>query len=460
MVIRTKSITLFSNKKDYKQATEDIIEQAHGHTDFKPDLVLFYATLKYNGKYQAMLDLFHEEYGDIPQIGSSVDGMIFPDDLRTDGAALVLCKDPEAKIKVQGAKEKGAIKSAKKLAQKIDCKKGAVILHFPLGHIPSAFKSAEFFAKGFYYSKMCKGTNIEKQREYAEKFADYCDKENILYIPTKVLDIFAQHTGYKVPIIGINILHTQTRFNSPSIFCNFKDIENGIAALVIEKENINAIYDDIFPDKGKTLEETKHMVYNEFTVIKEFKANFEKNVLISLDGMPPLEAVKNLIYLSEEKEKELLGHLHKGDYKVQMPYGLLFYNKKTKGVYVIGIGRFLPFDLYPLTMDVSDYSGDAVLIYESVENKLDSFISCFNNLKHNNSFIYFCIDVGVITEFGDKVFEYKNKVRTTADSNYFGIISHTPSAFIPPEFQFRNYLSESLKNIFFMSGGTNTCLEI
>jgi hypothetical protein len=456
-----KSITLFSNKKDHKQAAKDIIEQAHEHADFRPDLALFYATLKYNGKYQAMLDVFHEELGDIPQIGASVDGMIYPDDMRTDGAALVLCEDPDAKIRVQGVKEKGAIESAKKLAQKIDCKKGAVILHFPLGHIPSAFKSAEFFAKGFYYSAKCRGKEQEKQREYAGKFSDYCDKENILYLPPKVLDIFAQHTGYKVPIIGINVLHTQTRFNSPNIFCNFNDIESGIAALTIEKENINAIYDDIFPDKGKTLEETKHIVHNEFTIIKEFKANFEKNVLISLDGMPPFEAVKNLIYLSEEKEKELLGHLHKGDYKVQMPYALLFYNKKTKGAYIIGIGRFLPFDLYPLTIDVSDYSDDAVLVYELVENKFDSFISCFNNLKNDNlNFIYFCIDVGVVTAFGDRVFEYKNKVKRKVDNNYFGIISVTPSAYIPPEFQFRNYLSESLKNIFFMSGGTNACLEI
>ncbi|MFA4935719.1 MAG: hypothetical protein WC568_07780, partial [Candidatus Methanoperedens sp.] len=88
-----KSITLFSNKKDYKQAANDIVEQAHARLDFKPDLALFYATLKYNGKYQSMLDIFHEEYGDIPQIGASVDGMIYPDDMRMDGAALVLCED-------------------------------------------------------------------------------------------------------------------------------------------------------------------------------------------------------------------------------------------------------------------------------------------------------------------------------------------------------------------------------
>ena len=60
-----------------------------------------------------------------------------------------------------------------------------------------------------------------------------------------------------------------------------------------------------FPKKGKTLEETKEYVSNEFKIIKKFKAKFEKNILISLDGKAPVEAVKNLIYISDEKEKEL-----------------------------------------------------------------------------------------------------------------------------------------------------------
>jgi len=61
-------------------------------------------------------------------------------------------------------------------------------------------------------------------------------------------------------------------------------------------------YDDIFPERGKNLEETKNIVNNEFTVIKKFKANFKKNILVSLDGMPPVQAVNDLIYVSEQKK--------------------------------------------------------------------------------------------------------------------------------------------------------------
>ena len=408
-----------------------------------------------------MLDIFHEEYGDIPQIGASVDGMIFPYDMRTDGAGLVLCKDDEARIKVDGINESGSIESAEKLAAKIKCENGVVILHFPLVHVPNILKSAEGFATGYYYSRLCRGTDKEKQKEYAGKFADYCNKENIFYLPPAILKIFASQTNFKVPIIGINVMHMQIRLNSPMIFCNFKDIGGGIAALIIEKKGVNAVYDDIFPDKGATLEETKKIVKKEFTILKEFKADFEKNVLISLDGMPAVEAVKNLIYVSGKKEEELLGHLDKGDYKVHMPYEFLFFNKKTNGFFNLGVGSYFPFDLFPFFMDVSDYSEDVSLGYVLVDDKFDDFISSLKNLKRNNdSFHFIYIDVGAVTAFGEKVFEYNNKIKNLLGKNYFGILSTAPSAYIPREFRLRNILSEVEENIYFVAGGGNGCLEI
>ncbi|HEX7628054.1 MAG TPA: FIST N-terminal domain-containing protein [Candidatus Methanoperedens sp.] len=442
------------------QAANDLIEKARLRKDFNPNLILFYATLKYNGKYQSMLDIFHTEFGEIPQIGASVDGMIFPDDMRTDGATLVLCKDDDARISVKGVAEKGVVKSAEKLARMIKCNNGCIVLHFPLVRVPSILKSAEFFAKGYYYSKLCRGNTIENQKEYARTFAQYCDTDNIFYLPPTILEIFAEQTGYSVPIIGVNVMHTQVRINSPSIFCNFEDIGSGIAALVIEKQDLNVMYDDIFSEKGKTMEETRQNVSKEFKIIKEFKAIFEKNVLISLDGMAPVEAVENLIYAAEKKREELLGKLEKGDYNLNTPYGLLFYNKKTNGVFLLGIGSYYPFEMFPFYVDISDYSNGVVLAYEFVEDKFESFISTLIDSNHNDKFVFFFLDVFVTAAFGEKVLEYKDKVKQLLGENYFGILSFPPSAYIPLKFQRRNCLSESGKNIFFSSGGTNACLEL
>jgi hypothetical protein len=457
-----RSVALFSNKKDSKDAARHIIEQAKSRVDFEPDLALFYSTLKYNGKYQPMLDIFLEEYGDIPQIGASVDGMIYPHDMRTDGAALVLCKDEEAKIRVDGIKGKGAVESAEKLAKRVKCENGAIVLHFPLVHVPNPLKFAEFFAKGLYYSKRCEKAKPVKQREHVRNFSDYCDGENIFYLPPTILNTFARHTDYKVPILGINVMHTQIRFNSPEIFCNFEDIGGGIAALTIEKENVNAVYDDIFPEKGRTLEETRSIVSNEFTIIKKYKTNSEKNVLISLNGKAPVEAVKNFIYVSEEKEEKLVEHLDKGDFKAVMPYNLLFINKRTNGAFIHGIGSYYPFELFPLFMDISDYSEEVDLVYELIDNKFDAFISCLDNIKYNNGrFVYFSIDVGAAAAFGEKIIKYQDKVKKiVGNNNYFGIMSAPVSAYIPPEFRVRNCLSETFDNTFFMGAGTSACLEI
>jgi len=439
----------------------DIIEQADEKLDFKPDLALFYATLKYHGKYQPMLDILNDEYGDIPQIGASVDGMIYPDDIRADGATLVLCEDDDAKIRVDAVKGKGIIGSAEKLAKKVNCENGVIVLHSPMIHIPNAIRFAKFYANGFYYSKKSEKANSEMQKEYVRKFSDYCDRENIFYQSSTILNLFARQTNYKVPIIGMNMMHTQVRFNSPNIFSNFEDIDGGIAALTLEKKNINAVYDDIFPQKGKSFEETKDIVSKEFKIIKEFKAKFEKNILISLDGKPPVEAVKNLIYISDDKEKELNGHLDKGDFNVQMPYELLFLNKQTNGAFLLGIGSYFPFELFPFFMDISDYSEDVALVYEIIEDKFDAFISCLNNLKYDDGrFVYFSMDVGAAAAFGKKTFEYKDKVNKLLGDNYFGIMSAPASAYIPPEFRLRNYLSETHNNTFFMGAGTSSCLEI
>ncbi|MCX9010966.1 MAG: hypothetical protein OIN66_07580 [Candidatus Methanoperedens sp.] len=389
-----------------------------------------------------------------------MDGMIYSNEIRTDGAALVLCKDEEATIRVDWAREEGAIKSAEELAKKVKCENGVIVLHFPVIHVPDVIKSTEFIARGLYYSNRCKGANQEKQKEYAGKLADWCDKINMIYLPPTVLNIFARRTNYKIPILSINPLGVQVRFSCPDIFCNFKDIGNGIAALIIEKTNMNVYYDDIFSDKGNTLEETKDIARKEFTILKEFKANFEKSVLISLDGKPPMEAAKNLVAVSTIKEKDFLNKMGDGNFQVQTSYVLVFFCKKTKGVFFVGMGSYFPFNLYPFYTDVSDCSEDVFLGCENLYYELKDFISSLRHPMDNNDFKFFCLDVGPFFSFSREKYSYKDKIRELAKENYFGIISENPSAYLPKEMQKRNYFSEIEPNIFFGSGGSNFRLDI
>ncbi|MCG7850842.1 MAG: hypothetical protein MIO93_16915, partial [ANME-2 cluster archaeon] len=412
--------------------------------------------LKYNGHYQEMLDVFQERFGDIPQIGASVDVMIFPNEMRTDGATLVLCKDNDARIEVKSANENGATKSAEKLAKQIKCEKGVVILNFPLVHVPDAMKSAEFYARGKYFSFRANRGDEKTKREMAGKFSDYCDKSKIFYLPSTILEIFAKQLDYKVPVVGMNVMHTQVKFNSPSIFSNFKDIGDGIAALVIEKDDVEVVYDDIFPDKGTTIEETMEIFKSKFKVVKEFDALFEKNVLISLDNMPPIKAVKDAIGATEKNEFELKDYLSKGGVQVTVPYFIVFFNKKTSGCVFTGIDSYFPFDLFPFSIDVKDFSDTVFLAQEFMYINMNDYISGLYLLNENSNFKLFCVDGGSISAFGNKVIEFKNEIEKIQHENYFGVLTAPSSVFLPKKFKRRENIAEIKNNIFYTNGGTNT----
>lgn len=454
-----RTLAVFSNNKNPKIAAEELIKKADNLLDFNPDLVLFYATLKYNGHYQKMLDILWTRFGDIPQIGASIDGMIFPNEMRTDGATLVLCEDKNARIEVKSENKKGAIKSAEKLAGQIKCENGVVILHFPLVHVPSLKKSGEFFAKGKYYSYKANKGDEKNKKKMAGNLSNYCDKEKVFYLPPTVLEIFAKQLNYKVPIVGMNLLHTQVKFNSPSIFSNFKDIGGGIAALVIEKDDIEVVYDDIFPDKGATMEETIENIKERFSVVNEFDALFEKNILISLDGKPPLEAVKNIICALEKNESQLKNEFNQGNFQVQNPYILLFFNKNTNGIQSVGLNAYFPFDFFPFFLDLTEYSNKVLLTHEPIYINLNDYISSLYYLNNFENFAFFSIDVGAISAFGDRVINYKDEINNLFN-DYFGIISASPSIFIPDKYKKREYITESDENIFYISGGGNIFITI
>jgi hypothetical protein len=386
--------------------------------------------------------------------------MIFPHDMRTDGAVLVLGEDKDARIEVKSANEDSATRSAEKLAGQIKCEKGVVIVNFPLVHVPDAIRSAEFFAMGKYYSFRANKGNEKTKIEMARRFSDYCDKGKFFYLPPTVLEIFAKQLDYKVPVVGMNVLHTQVKFNSPSIFSNFKDIGGGIAALVIEKDDIEVVYDDIFPDKGATVEETMEIMKENFRIVNEFDAIFEKNVLISLDGKTPVKAVEKITGFSEKDEIKLKEEFNEGSFQVQVPYILLFFNENTKGIQSLGIGPYYPFDLFPMYVDLNKFSSKVLLTHEPMFLKSSDFISGLYKLNNTLNHIFFTVDVGSISAFGDKVIYFKDEVKNISKNGYLGLITGSSSIFLPEYRKLRKYSSETNNNIFFTACGSNIYISI
>lgn len=450
-----KVITFFTNKRSAEEAAHDLLMQSADAE--KPDLILFYATLKYHGRYHKILNILAKKFKGIPQIGGSVDGMVFKDDMRTDGAALVFCYERDARITVRRARGKGALESAKQLADKITCRDGIVVLHFPLIHVPDIVGSMEFWARGRYYSLRHRMSNKKK---YAGQFADYCDRRRIVYPAPSIVEIFARRLKGRIPVIGINLMHTGMRFNSPNVFANFENINDGIAALVIEKPGIEVAYDDIFPSKGETLEETRRIVEEHFTVVKKFKAEFERNILISLDGKPPLAALKGLTSVKETDEEGIRSRLETGCFQAQMPYILIYFNKYTKGIMAHAVGAYYPFELFPIFFDTRGFSKEVWLGFEPFYGRLKDFASSLYPFEGETGFKFFVIDVGVVLAFEEKSVYYRDEIARIFRDNYFGLLTGVPSVYLPERFPRRNVLTEVKKGLLFSSCGSDLCVHI
>ncbi|MCK5460200.1 hypothetical protein KAI52_03730, partial [Candidatus Parcubacteria bacterium] len=217
---------------------------------------------------------------------------------------------------------------------------------------------------------------------------------------------------------------------------------------------------DIFPDKGATMEETMEIVKENFKVVKEFDAVFEKNVLISLDGEAPVKAVKGVIGAYEIDDLSLKENLNKGTLQVQVPYFISFFNKRTAGLLNIGIEAYFPFDLFPFMVNINDFSNRVFLAHEPAYSNMFNFISGLYQIEKMENFNLFYLDVGSISAYGNKVVSFQNEIEKNLNKNYFGVISATSSIFIPDKLKMRNHLIEVDKNIFWSNGGTNIFLSI
>lgn len=451
------SQVLFTNKREINSAIQELKSQKD-RLELEPDLVLVYCTLKYHGNYQKILDELHSFFGDVPMAGSTADAFVFPHEIRSDGIAVVVCEDRDARIETLYEKDGTARERGRKLAEKIRCEDGVVILHVPVVRVPGRFEVMNILARGIYYSLRCR-MNKKMAKEYARAFAKYLYEVNLFNLPQHILKEFSERHP-EIPVAGVNVLHNQVKLDSPNVFCNWKDLGNAISAVVIEKGGIEFHYDDIFPEKGDTPEETFEIVRNMKGILREAKAEFVDNILISIDGRPPQEVLKELTGVKKPEENEFVGKLEKGKFEVQMPYTIQFISKKTAGSFHMGCASYYPFDLYPILFDTDELDDRIFLGYEPFYGRMSEFVKTVEEIKDPSKFNFILLDVSSIMAFGEYAYGYRDVIRERCKSNYFGIFSSAPFAHIPEKFKKRKYLPEVEDNIYFTAGGVNITLGL
>jgi|Deesub1362A_J573_1020465.scaffolds.fasta_scaffold00610_23 hypothetical protein len=455
-----RSISLHTNKERAEEAGKDLVNQFRETANFRPNICFFYTTMKYLGRYQTILDILRDEFGNIHQAGCVVDGFVVGEQIWTDGAAVLLMDYTEGKIEVYGDKKGGALKTVESIAEKVKGKDfDAIILHFPLIYVPPRTRLLPFLIRGKYYDRRIRGeSELKKKKRYADRFSKYLDRINFVYPANTVLKIMAEATDFKTPIIGLNTLPMRIGYDSPSVFANFKEYKGGVSAFCI-KGKLNVVYDDIFPEKGRSLEETKNIVRKSFSKVETFKANMSKYVIMDIEGNPPFKLLQeryNTIH--KMSEDEILNKVERKKLDVQTPFVIVMPSKKTYGATLVGLGDYYPFDIYPIFYDTDYLDEEVFFSYDPFVGKLLNFVSFFNYKKISDSFDFFILDAGMIPAYSDRMLKIIPPIKERS-KKWFGVVTAPPSAYLPETLKVKEYLTEIETRITCTAGGSGVLLE-
>lgn len=459
-----KSVTLYSKKSKPKKLAQDLLEQVP--ENFQPDLIFFFVTLKYKGHYQEILNILESYFYGVPQIGCTTDVMFFPGDISTDGATLTLCKNSENEtdtiINVQCETQGSTIEITDKLCKKIECENGFVLLFYPFVYIPKLKTAMLFWAKGRYYSMLVNKENSkEKKIQIASEFQQYCEKARIFYPADIHIEKVANALERKVPVIGVMTGHTKLTFETPSMFCNFKDIKGSVVALTIEKtkkENIEIIYDAIYDEKPEMFEEFLNNIKTKITLIEKVNVLKYKNILIEINGEPVVKET-NRIVMSENIEEKNLENLIKKGINPNYPYALYFFDEQKLRFNGSAVGSYYPFDLFPISQDLTEFPDRAFISQERASKDHNIMIKGAYQVKNVDQFNFFVLDIGSIMMYGEKTFDYNKKIYELFKDNYLGIMTSPVCVFLPDEFIKKRYSTETKDNIFNSAFGTSVYLS-
>ncbi len=451
-----RAVSVHTNLERPEDAAYDLVSQFSERSDFRPNVLFFYSSMKYYRNYSRILKILRDEYGNIPQIGCVVDGFVVGDRIWTDGAAM-LGMHHRGKVEVVAERRRGVTKTVEAIAKKIkDREYTALLVHYPLVYVPSRRRIIGFLAMAKLYDRLLSGSRGKRRERFARRFSSYLDRINFIFPANRILRKLAESTGRKIPIVGVNALPMQVGFDSPSIFANFEEIKGGMAVMGITGK-LNVIYEDIFPEKDRKGPEG--IIESTFSNPIPLNATMKDTIIVDIEGRPPVEVlIERYNTLRKLSEDEIMNRMTKKKLEVQTPFILTLISKITGGVSLIGLGDYYPINSYPIFFDTSGFDSRVYFSSDPHIGKLKEFISFLKHKESKDSFDFFIMDAGTIPAFGDKILKIIPELKEKS-SQWFGIITASPSSFIPDTYKKRNYLTEIEPGIMVTASGSGILME-
>lgn len=398
-----------------KDAIQDLKAKLK-EVEFKPTLAIFFLTEELINHSEKFASLVGCESVCMP-----IEGYITPESIWTRGC-LVLLTDAEHELQVFKGTPDEVVEKMRR------GKKGRFnILIYPLLYLRGRLQ----VLKGMLRLRRLYG-KYESDPEYVLEKASEIYQNELIYPINKMLRPL-RDAG--VDAISFNVFPLRMKYGYPIIAVNGKKVGRGVVVIKF-RERMESDYTDTLPERGRSFEETKEIVKQEFMLAEEVEVEKRGIAIGHIDGMKLsdfLEAKK--IALSK---KDISAEFSERKFFSATPYALGFISTETYGFSGVGLLNY-PLEIYPCLFDLDTFYSEAIFHAETlrggikrVESHLYDYVSVEND-------IFAAIDHNIILM-------YEEKIRNLTDvKEYHGIFTSYPS-YTSAKVS-KKYMSEIEKNI-------------
>ena len=237
---------------------DEIVKDLDGKLklDFEPEFYFLFLTESTWKLYDKVLRYLKVKFPNCKMSGCIVEGYVTKEGVWTRGLALLFF---EKNVEVFWAKGKTAEETFTRLKRTMKNWSSAVTI-FPLFRFSSRWDMYNFILLNntIWRYRLWRAKDKRSKLEALERCSKVLE-EKYIFPANKALRVF---DGEK-PVIGLNLLPLEAGFGTPLIFANYNVLGRSAVAVCF-KNRVNAIFHDVFPERGKSYEETAEIIRNCF----------------------------------------------------------------------------------------------------------------------------------------------------------------------------------------------------
>ena len=246
----------------------------------------------------------------------------------------------------------------------------------------------------------------------------------------------------------------EAKVGTPVILANYEEIGRGVATMCF-KEGVNAIYHDIYPERGESFEETIEIIKGYFSNVEEVETVKSGIAIGEINGLSPIEFLrmkrKGFDKVDEEK---FLKKVEDGKLETISPYGLSFVSKENFSSFLPGLVNS-PVNIYPSLVKLDNFYDKCFFHGETFKGGPKKFAEIVKKKKISGFDLIF-FDMDMIPSYRGEIYKTLEEINKYSPHR-LGIFTSPPSAYISN--LNRKALIEVEHNIFITGSGSNALLE-